>query len=150
MTFYETVRAKASEALREFLMDAPSDVDAVYVDDVRAAVVNVHPYIMFANATDALTELGILEAASVVVRYEQETFGAVFTDLSNPTDVAAVVYQLLVHEAVDAAVSKLGLPDDKVLTPRALVKLDRIMQDEMLADDFLNDAWLRLPTQGEK
>lgn len=147
MTFYETVRAKASEALREFLMDAPVDV---YVDDVREAMVNARPYIMFYKAADALTELGILEAASVVVRYEQETFGAVFTDLSNPTDVAAVVYQLLVHEAVDAAVSKLGLPDDKALTPRELVKLDRIMQDEMLADDFLNDAWLRLPTQGEK
>lgn len=147
MTFYETVRAKASDALREFLMDAPVDV---YVDDVREAMVNVRPYLMCAEATDALTELGILEAASVVVRYEQETFGKVFTDLSNPTDVAAVVYQLLMYEAVDAAVSKLGLPDDKVLTPRELVKLDRIMQDEMLADDFLNDAWLRLPTQGEK
>lgn len=34
--------------------------------------------------------------------------------------------------------------------PRELVKLDRIMRDEMLADNFLNDAWLRLPTQGEK
>lgn len=54
------------------------------------------------------------------------------------------------YEAVDAAVSKLGLPDDKVLTLRELVKLDRIMRDEMLADNFLNDAWLRLPTQGEK
>lgn len=147
MTFYETVRAKASEALREFLMDTPVDVG---VDDVREAMVNVRPYLMCAEATDALTELGILEAASVVVRYEQETFGAVFTDLSNPTDVAAVVYKLLMYEAVDTAVSKLGLPDDKVLTPRELVKLDRIMQDEMLADDFLNDAWLRLPTQGEK
>lgn len=147
MTFYETVRAKASEALREFLMDIPVDVG---VDDVREAMVNVRPYLMCAEATDALTELGILEAASVVVRYEQETFGAVFTDLSNPTDVAAVVYKLLMYEAVDTAVSKLGLPDDKVLTPRELVKLDRIMQDEMLADDFLNDAWLRLPTQGEK
>lgn len=147
MTFYETVRAKASEALREFLMDAPADA---YVGDVSEAVENVRPYLMFAEATDALTELGILEAVSVVVCYEQDTFGKVFTDLSNPTDVAAVVYQLLVHEAVDAAVSKLGLPDDKVLTPRELVKLDRIMQDEMLADDFLNDAWLRLPTQGEK
>lgn len=147
MTFYETVRAKASEALREFLMDAPADA---YVGDVSEAVENVRPYLMFAEAMDALTELGILEAASVVVRYEQDTFGKVFTDLSNPTDVAAVVYQLLVHEVVDAAVSKLGLPDDKVLTPRELVKLDRIMQDEMLADNFLNDAWLRLPTQGEK
>lgn len=147
MTFYETVRAKAGEALREFLMDAPVDVD---VDGVREAVINVRPYLMYAEATDALTELGILEAASVVVRYEQDTFGKVFTDLSNPTDVAAVVYQLLVHEAADAAVSKLDLSDDKVLTSRELVKLDRVMQDEMLADDFLNDAWLRLPTQGEK
>lgn len=147
MTFYETVRAKASDALREFLMDAPVDVG---VDDVREAMVNVRPYLMCAEAMDALTELGILEAASVVVRYEQDTFGKVFTDLSNPTDVAAVVYQLLMYEAVDAAVSKLGLPDDKVLTPRELVKLDRIMRDEMLADNFLNDAWLRLPTQGEK
>lgn len=147
MTFYETVRAKASEALREFLMDAPVDVG---VDDVREAVWSIRPYLMFAEATDALTELGILEAASVVVCYEQDTFGKVFTDLSNPTDVAAVVYKLLMYEAVDTAVSKLGLPDDKVLTPRELVKLDRIMQDEMLADDFLNDAWLRLPTQGEK
>lgn len=147
MTFYETVRAKASEALREFLMDAPVDV---YVDDVREAMVNVRPYIICAEATEDLIDMGILEAASVVVRYEQDTFGKVFTDLSNACDVAAVVYQLLVHEAVDAAVSKLGLPDDKVLTPRELVKLDRIMQDEMLADNFLNDAWLRLPTQGEK
>ena len=147
MTFYETVRAKASEALREFLMDAPADA---YVSDVGEAVWSVRPYLMFAEATDALTELGILEAASVVVRYEQDTFGKVFTDLSNPTDVAAIVYKLLMYEAVDAAVSKLGLPDDKVLTSRELVKLDRIMQDEMLADDFLNDAWLRLPTQGEK
>ena len=105
---------------------------------------------MCAEATDALTELGILEAASVVVRYEQETFGKVFTDLSNPTDVAATVYKLLMYEAVDAAVSKLGLPDDKVLTPRELVELDRIMQDEMLADGFLNAAWLRLPMQGDK
>lgn len=147
MTFYETVRDKASEALREFLMDAPVDVD---VDDVREAVINVCPYLMCADARDALTELGILEAASVVVHHEQDTFDKVFTDLSNACDVAAVVYQLLVHEAVDAAVSKLGLPYDEVLTPRELVKLDRIMQDEMLADDFLNDAWLRLPTQGEK
>ena len=136
MTFYETVRAKAGEALREFLMDE--------------AVVNVRPYLMYAEATDALTELGILEAASVVVRYEQDTFGKVFTDLSNPTDVAAVVYQLLVHEVVDAAVSKLGLSDDKVLTLRELIKLDRIMQNEMLADNFLNAAWLRLPMQGAK
>lgn len=147
MTFYETVRAKASEALREFLMDDPVDVG---VDDVREAMVNVRPYIFCAEATEDLIDMGILEAASVVVRYEQDTFGKVFTDLSNPTDVAAVVYKLLMYEAVDTAVSKLGLPDDKVLTPRELVKLDRIMQDEMLADDFLNDAWLRLPTQGEK
>ena len=35
MTFYETVRAKASEALREFLMDAPADA---YVSDVGEAV----------------------------------------------------------------------------------------------------------------
>ena len=148
MTFYKMrVRAKASEALREFLMDAPVDV---YVDDVREAMVNVRPYIICAEATEDLIDMGILEAASVVVRYEQDTFGKVFTDLSNPTDVAAIVYKLLMYEAVDAAVSKLGLPDDKVLTPHELVKLDRIMQDEMLADDFLNDAWLRLPTQGEK
>lgn len=147
MTFYETVRAKASEALREFLMDAPVDV---YVDDVREAMVNVRPYIMFYKAADAFTELGFLEVASVVVRYEQDTFGKVFTDLSNPPDLAATVYKLLMYEAVDAAVSKLGLPDDKVLTPRELAKLDRIMQDEMLADGFLNAAWLRLPMQGDK
>lgn len=147
MTFYETVRAKASKALREFLMDAPADA---YVDDVRATVLNVRPYIMFSNAADALNELGFLEVASVVVRYEQDTFGKVFTDLSNPPDLAATVYKLLMYEAVDAAVSKLGLPDDKVLTPRELVELDRIMQDEMLADGFLNAAWLRLPMQGDK
>lgn len=147
MTFYETVRAKASEALREFLMDAPVDV---YVDDVREAVVNVRPYIMFYNAENALTELGFLEVASVVVRYEQDTFGKVFTDLLNPPDLAAVVYQLLVHEVVDTAVDKLKLDADKPLSPANLVAFDKLVRNTLLTADFLNDAWLRLPTQGEK
>lgn len=147
MTFYETVRAKASEALREFLMDAPADA---YVSDVGEAVWGVRPYIFCAEATDALTELGILEAASVVVRYEQDTFGKVFTDLSNACDVAAVVYQLLAHEIVDTAVDKLKLDADKPLSPANLVAFDKLVRNALLTADFLNDAWLRLPTQGEK
>ncbi len=147
MTFYETVRAKASEALREFLMDAPADA---YVSDVGEAMWSVRPYLMCADAMDALTELGILEAASVVVCYEQDTFGKVFTDLSNPTDVAAVVYQLLVHEVVDTAVDKLKLDADKPLSPANLVAFDKLVRNTLLTADFLNDAWLRLPTQGEK
>lgn len=147
MTFYETVRAKASEVLREFLMDDPVDVG---VDDVREAMVNVRPYIFCAEATEDLIDMGILEAASVVVRYEQDTFGKVFTDLSNPTDVAAVVYQLLVHEVVDTAVDKLQLDADKPLSPANLVAFDKLVRNTLLTADFLNDAWLRLPTQGEK
>lgn len=148
MTFYKMrVRAKASEALREFLVDAPVDV---YVDDVREAMVNVRPYIICAEATEDLIDMGILEAASVVVRYEQDTFGKVFTDLSNACDVAAVVYQLLVHEVVDTAVDKLKLDADKPLSPANLVAFDKLVRNTLLTADFLNDAWLRLPTQGEK
>lgn len=147
MTFYETVRAKASEVLREFLMDDPVDVG---VDDVREAMVNVRPYIFCAEATEDLIDMGILEAASVVVRYEQDTFGKVFTDLLNPPDLAAVVYQLLVHEVVDTAVDKLKLDADKPLSPANLVAFDKLVRNTLLTADFLNDAWLRLPTQGEK
>ena len=67
--------------------------------DIVNTVSNSDYYIVYYNeAKEALEQFGVWEALEKVQQFESEHFGEVLTDLSDPTNVANVLWFVLVEE----------------------------------------------------
>lgn len=96
-TKHEEMKQEAREAIIECLKDGYSG----HYSDLHNEVFNTDYYIIgTAQAKEALTEYGVFEAIEKVQTYEQENFGEVFTDLSNPERLVSVLYYIIGEEVL--------------------------------------------------
>ena len=94
---HEEMKAEAREAIIECLKDGYSG----YCCDLHNEVFNTDYYIIGTyEAKEALKEYGVFEAIEKVQTYEQENFGEVFTDLSNPERLVSVLYYIIGEEVL--------------------------------------------------
>ena len=92
---HEEMKAEAREAIIECLKD---DYSGHYCD-FHNEVFNTDYYIIGTyEAKEALTEYGVFEAIEKVQTYEQEVFGEVYTDLSDPEKLINMLYYIIGEE----------------------------------------------------
>lgn len=91
-----------NEALEDILHELEHGYDG-HLCDLHHEVFNTDYYIIGTNqAKQALTQYGVFEALEEIQEYENDHFGKVLTDLSNPEHVANMLYYLKGNEAMDA------------------------------------------------
>ena len=94
-TKHEEMKQEAREAIIECLKDGYSG----HYSDLHNEVFNTDYYIIgTAQAKEALAEYGVFEAIKKVQTYEQENFGEVYTDLSNPEKLINMLYYIIGEE----------------------------------------------------
>ena len=69
------------------------------------------------SAENALKDFGIFKALKQVKEYEEENFGSVQTDLTNPEDLASMLYlaiaQPLIYSVLTEAIGTLNISTDE-------------------------------------
>ena len=91
------MRAQAREAIIEALEDGYSG----YYCDLHNEVFNTNYYIIGTHeAKEALREYDVFEAIEKVVTYEKDTFGEIYTDLSNPEKLVNTLYYIIGDEVL--------------------------------------------------
>ena len=89
---YEEMKQEAIEAIIEALEDGYSG----YYCDLHNEVFNTDYYIIGTEmAKDALREYDVFDAIEMVQGYENDHFGTVYTDLSNPEKLINMVYYII-------------------------------------------------------
>jgi len=92
-----------NEALEDILGTLENESYDGYLCDLHHEVFNTDYYIIGTyKAEQALTQYGVFEAFREIQEYENDHFGKVLTDLSNPEHVANMLYCLKGYEAMDA------------------------------------------------
>lgn len=108
-TTYFTV----NEALEDILNTLENGYDG-YLYDVHHEVFNMDYYIIGTyQAEQALTQYGVFEAFREIQNYENDHFGKVLTDLSNPEHVASMLFSLKGYEAEELIQENNGLWNEK-------------------------------------
>ena len=96
-TKHNEMKAEAIESIIEALEDGYSG----YYCDLHNEVFNMDWYIIGTEeAKDALREYDVFEAIELVQNYEKETFGEVYTDLSNPEKLINMVWYIIGDEVI--------------------------------------------------
>ena len=96
-TKHNEMKAEAIESIMEALEDGYSG----YYCDLHNEVFNMDWYIIGTEeAKDALREYDVFEAIELVQNYEKETFGEVYTDLSNPEKLINMVWYIIGDEVI--------------------------------------------------
>ena len=98
----QAMRKEAREAIIETLKDG---YDGYYCD-LHHEVFNTDYYIIGSyEAKEALKEYDVWEAIEKVQTYEEENFGEVYTDLSDPEKLINMLYYIIgeevLHEIMD-------------------------------------------------
>ena len=89
---------------KEALEDIKNTLESYngYYYDLHDEVFNTDYYIIGTyQAEKALEQYGVFEAIRKIREYENDNFGEVFTDLSNPEKVANVLYYIIGNEAIN-------------------------------------------------
>ena len=93
----QEMRAQAREDIIETLRGGYSGC----YSDLHHEVVNTGYYIIGTErAKQALTEYGVWNAIRKVQEYEKDTFGEVYTDLSDPEKVVNMLYYIIGEEVL--------------------------------------------------
>ena len=93
----QEMREEAREAIIEELKNGYDG----YYWDLHNKLFNKDYYIIGAyEAKKALEEYGVFEAIEKVQRYEEDTFGEVYTDLSNPEELINALYHIISEEVL--------------------------------------------------
>lgn len=88
----QEMRAQAREQIIEILQDGYDG----YYSDLHNEVFNTDYYIIGTyKAKKALEDYGVFNAIEKVQEYEKDTFGEIYTDLSNPEDLINVLYYII-------------------------------------------------------
>ena len=94
----QAMREEAREAIIEALQDGYSG----YYCDLHNEVFNTDYYIIGTyQAKEALKEYDVWEAIEKVQTYEKDTFGEVYTDLSNPEKLVNMLYYIIGEEVLN-------------------------------------------------
>lgn len=73
-------------------------LDEPYACDLHCDLYNDDHYIYYADAEAVLAELGAFAAIGSIQKYEQDNFGRVYTDLSDPCRVANMMVYIIGEE----------------------------------------------------
>jgi hypothetical protein len=93
----EAMRQEAREAIIEALKNGFNG----YYCDLHHELFNTDYYIIYTHeAKKALEEYGVWEAIAKVREYEQDNFGEVYTDLSNPVKLINMLYYIIGEEVL--------------------------------------------------
>ena len=93
----QAMREQAREAIIETLQDG---YDGYYCD-LHHEVFNTDYYIIGTyQAKKALEEYGVFEAIEKVQTYEEDNFGEVYTDLSDPEKLINMLYYIIGEEVL--------------------------------------------------
>ena len=97
---------KMREEAREAIIEALRDGYSGYYCDLHNEVFNTDYYIIGTHqAKKALEEYDVFEAIEKVQAYEEDNFGEVYTDLSNPEKLVNMLYYIIgeevLHEMMD-------------------------------------------------
>lgn len=88
------------EALEHIKDTLENGFDGYYCD-LHHETFNTDYYIMSKQeAKTALEEYDIFKAIGVVVSYEKENFGEIYTDISNPEKIANMLWYIIGEEAI--------------------------------------------------
>ena len=91
------MRKEAREAIIETLKDGYTG----YYSDLHHEVFNTDYYIIGTyQAKEALKEYDVWEAIEKVQTYEKDTFGEVYTDLSDPEKLINMLYYIIGEEVL--------------------------------------------------
>jgi hypothetical protein len=94
----QEMREQAREAIIEVLEEGYSG----YYCDLHDEVFNTDYYTIWADeAKKELEEFGLWDAIGKVQTYEKDTFGEVYTDLSNPIKLINLLYYIIGEEVLD-------------------------------------------------
>lgn len=97
---HEAMKHEALEEIVEGLQDYSG-----YYADLHHEVFNTDYYIIGVyQAKQALEEYDIFEAIGLVKQYEQDMFGEVFTDISNPEKVINMIYYICGEEVISTII----------------------------------------------
>ncbi len=73
-----------------------------YLCDLHSKVFNSdYKYTCDSDAIEALNEDGVFEAIGTIVKYENNYFGEVYTDFTNPRKVANMLYYIIGEEELN-------------------------------------------------
>jgi hypothetical protein len=92
---------KMREEAREAIIEALKDGYSGYYCDLHNEIFNTDYYIIGTyEAKKALEKYGVFDAIEKVQIYEQENFGEVYTDLSNPEKLVNMLYYIIGEEVL--------------------------------------------------
>ena len=92
---------KMREEAREAIIEALRDGYDGYYCDLHHEVFNTDYYIIGTyEAKEALNEYGVFKAIEKVQTYEKDSFGEVYTDLSNPEKLVNMLYYIIGEEVL--------------------------------------------------
>lgn len=93
-TNFESLREEA----RAHILEALEDYEG-YTCDFHNEVFNTDYCEYYTqNAINKLEELGVFDAIQTVKEYEQDNFGGVITDFSNPCDILNILWYIIGEE----------------------------------------------------
>jgi len=94
-------KAMREEARADIIEALKNGFDGYYCD-LHNEVFNTDYYIIGTyEAQQALEEFGVFKAIEKVKEYEEDRFGAVYTDFSNPEEFANMLYYIIGEEVLD-------------------------------------------------
>lgn len=102
-TLYDTMANEAREAIIECLEDGYTDCYCDLHNEVfnTSWYRNLEPTSVHAkNEAATLLGKGVYEAIGRIYRYEEDNFGEVFTDFSNPARIINMLYYLIGEEVL--------------------------------------------------
>jgi hypothetical protein len=89
------------EDARAAIIEALEDGYTGYYCDLHNEVFNTGYYIIGTyKAKEALKEYDVFDALEKVQTYEEETFGEIYTDLSNPEKLVNMLYYIIGEEVL--------------------------------------------------
>ena len=94
----EGMIADAKAAIIEVLTDGEY---SGYYCDLPNCLFNEDCYYCYTSkAEDDLNAIGVFDVIDVIVKYEENNFGEVYTDFTNPCEVANMLYYIVGEEVV--------------------------------------------------
>lgn len=98
---YNTKEQEMREQAKEEIIEALKDGYSGYYCDLHNEVFNTDYYIIGTHrAKEALKEYDVFEAIEKVQTYEKNTFGEVFTELSDPEKLINMLYYIIGEEVL--------------------------------------------------
>ncbi len=98
---YNSKEQAMREEARAAIIEALKDGYTGYYCDLHHEVFNTDYYIIGTHeAKKALTEYGVWDAIEKVQTYEQDNFGEVYTDMSDPEKLINMLYYIIGEEVL--------------------------------------------------